>query len=279
MSRAESILSALAARRRVAQRVIIVAAHPDDETLGLGAQLCRFDNALLVHATDGAPRDGEDARNYGFRTQADYAAARRQELAAALRAGAAEQVRTLCLNLPDKQAMADLPSLTRRLAELLRAENPAAVFTHAYEGGHPDHDSVAFAVHAACLLFDRPPAILEFPLYYRAEGRMVAGRFPRSAAPEGPSPARREWAVDLNDRDILRKRAMLDCFVTQRWLFEPFDLSVEHLRPAPEYDFREPPHPGELHYETLGWGITGAEWRGVAAAALTCLGLAAAACR
>ena len=66
---------------------------------------------------------------------------------------------------------------------------------------------------------------------------------------------------------------MIDCFTTQRWLLMQLDSAVERLRIAPDYEFRSAPHPGELHYETLGWGMTGAEWRGCAAAALAELGL------
>ena len=66
---------------------------------------------------------------------------------------------------------------------------------------------------------------------------------------------------------------MVDCFTTQRWLLEQFDLSTERFRIAPAYDFREPPHPGDLHYETLGWGIAGKDWRHKAADALARLGL------
>ncbi|HEX2150779.1 MAG TPA: PIG-L family deacetylase, partial [Stellaceae bacterium] len=117
---------------------MIVVAHPDDETIGLGAQLSRFNDLLLVHVTDGAPRDGDDARNYGFASIAGYAAARQAELAAALHAGNADRLRRLNLGIPDKQAWQDLARLARRIAELLRAEEPASVFTHAYEGGHPD---------------------------------------------------------------------------------------------------------------------------------------------
>jgi hypothetical protein len=59
--RAAEILEILAERRTVEPRVMIVVAHPDDETIGMGAQLCGFHDALLLQVTDGAPRDGRDA--------------------------------------------------------------------------------------------------------------------------------------------------------------------------------------------------------------------------
>ena len=71
----------------------------------------RLRDALLLHVTDGAPRDGEDARRHGFTTPADYATARRQELAAALTAGEAAGVRSAALDIPDKEAFLDLAGL------------------------------------------------------------------------------------------------------------------------------------------------------------------------
>ena len=100
---------------------MIVVAHPDDETLALGGQISRLRDALLVHLTDGAPRDGEDARHHGFTAPADYAAARRKELAAALIAGEAAGVRSAALDIPDKEAYRDLAGLARQLLELLKA--------------------------------------------------------------------------------------------------------------------------------------------------------------
>ena len=85
------------------------------------------------------------------------------------------------------------------------------------------------------------------------------------------------WALD--QEGIGRKRRMIDCFTTQRWLLEKFAIAVERFRLAPDYDFRRPPHPGELHYETLGWGISSADWRHTAAEALARLGLADGWCR
>jgi LmbE family N-acetylglucosaminyl deacetylase len=297
ISPAAAILEKLAGRRSVAERVVIVVAHPDDETIGLGAQLCRLEDALLVHVTDGAPRDGHDAVDYGFANLADYAAARRTELRAALAAGGAEHVRTLCLGNVDQEAMRHLTELAHRVREILQQEKPHAVITHAYEGGHPDHDAAAFAVHAAGRLMASPPPILEMALYHRRGGQLVSGEFlpfasRRKPEPIDPLPERLtngSWLSPgsralsamfaLNPDEIRRKQRMIDCFATQRWLLTQLDSGGERLRLAPDYEFGSPPHPDELHYETLGWGITGANWRRCAATALDELRLHGSRCR
>ena len=57
-----ALLAALAAREPTELRVAVVAAHPDDETIGAGASLGLLRTPVLVHVTDGAPRSGHDAR-------------------------------------------------------------------------------------------------------------------------------------------------------------------------------------------------------------------------
>ena len=262
------LLAELAGDGPVLSRTMIVVAHPDDETIAIGAQLCRFGDALLLHVTDGAPRDGADTRAHGFSTLADYAAARRRELAAALEAGEAHGVRTAMFGVPDKDAFLDLVGLSRRLVPWLRREQPEAVVTHAYEGGHPDHDAAAFAVHAACRLIsaEQRISIVESPISHAEGGAMVTGHF--------LSDDRDELVVLLRDAACRRKRRMLDCFVTQRQTLACFAApGPERFRLAPAYDFRAPPHPGTLLYETYDWGIGGDDWRRRAASAFVALGL------
>src|SRR4051794_18838662 len=64
---------------------LIVAAHPDDEVIGAGAQLPLWQNVSFVCVTDGAPRDLQDTRAAGFTCREDYAQARRRELQASLK--------------------------------------------------------------------------------------------------------------------------------------------------------------------------------------------------
>jgi LmbE family N-acetylglucosaminyl deacetylase len=251
----QDVLRGLASRQTVRRRVALVVAHPDDETIAAGGSLRLLPDLLLVHVTDGAPRTLADATAAGFDTPGAYAAARRAELMGALRiaGGSPELVE---LGVVDQDASFDMAGIARRLGSLFRAHGTEAVITHAYEGGHPDHDATAFAVHAAS--GQRP--VLEFAGYHAdAAGALVTGRFL-----PGPEPL----VVTLTDAERARKRAMLDCFATQAAILGAFDAGTESFRAAPAYDFTAPPVAGRLNYEWWGWAMTGARWRELAREAL-----------
>ncbi|TIW41590.1 MAG: hypothetical protein E5V71_11140, partial [Mesorhizobium sp.] len=84
--------------------IMIVVAHPDDETIGIGGHLAGLRGSRIVHVTDGAPRDLDDARAYGFETWQDYAEARHRELETALAAAELPSTAMISLGYPDKQA-------------------------------------------------------------------------------------------------------------------------------------------------------------------------------
>jgi LmbE family N-acetylglucosaminyl deacetylase len=238
--------------------IAAVVAHADDETLGLGAQLPRLPGIILVHVTDGAPRDLVDARRNGFATAEAYAAARRRELEQAAALVGIAPASLLSLGVPDQEAAFNLAEIARRLAEIFIDRSIETVFTHTYEGGHPDHEATAFAVHAAADLVarrntDERPLIFEMPYYHAGPQGHVRQKFL-------PDPGRPELAVWLTEEQRALKARMFAAHATQLALVSEFPVEVERFRVAPDYDFAKLPAVDAFLYELENWRVTRATW-------------------
>lgn len=234
----------------------MVAAHPDDETIGAAGLLLRLPGAAVIHLTDGAPRDPR-LRPAGPDDREAYARVRRAEALAALAVAGVPAGRAVALAAVDQEVADAVADLARALAALLRRWRPRLVVTHALEGGHPDHDAAAVAVRAARALLlrggARAPAVVEMTSYHRAGGRLVTGAF----LPGPPEAVRR-----LPPAHAEAKRAMLACHASQREVLAPFGpgAGVERFRRAAPLDPRRRPSAEPLHYEALGW-TTFEAWR------------------
>jgi LmbE family N-acetylglucosaminyl deacetylase len=233
-------------------RVVLFAAHPDDEVIGASSQFHRIRDLWIVHATDGAPANMRDAHAHGFSTREEYADARRKELVNALSIAGIEPWRALEIGFCDQETTRHLHQLTEAVTRLLRNLQPDAILAPAYEGGHPDHDSVAFAVHHAARI-TKIGSLTEYALYHNRAGNLHSGEFVAGSHPGE--------TVLLDDAEKRLKARMLDCFVTQRETLSYFRRECESFRAAPDYDFAAPPHQGVLFYEMFDWGTTGAAWR------------------
>jgi LmbE family N-acetylglucosaminyl deacetylase len=257
-STADAFLSRLAGRETIpGDHVAAILAHPDDEVLGLGAQLPRLPGITLVHVTDGAPRDLVDARRLGFATAEAYAAERRRELEKAAALAGIGSDALIGFGFPDQEAAFHLSDIARLIADVLQKHRIRTVFTHSYEGGHPDHDATAFAVHAAVALVERGagrgPGVIEMPFYHAAPDGWVRQNF--LAAVGSP-----ELRLDLDPGQQAFKSRLFAAHVTQKSVLDSFSVATERFRVAPHDDFSALPPVEELLYEREGWGLDRHRW-------------------
>jgi LmbE family N-acetylglucosaminyl deacetylase len=200
---------------RDCQGMTIIAPHPDDETLGLGATMAMLCAAgvdvQVVSVTDGgAAYPGLDAPG-----RAQLESVRRAEVHRALRLlGTAEPI---TLEMPDGQLSCHERRLTDRIAALL-ADHPAGRWCAATwrEDGHPDHEAVGRAAAAAAT--ETGAVLVEYPVWMWHWAR-----------PDDPAvPWSRARRIRLTDEALAMKEAAIQNFSSQ---IEPISASGPVLPP------------------------------------------------
>lgn len=243
----------------------VIVAHPADEVVGAGCLISKLVDVTVLHITDGAPSDMQDAIAAGFNERDDYAQARRQECLAALAIANVPEDRVVEFALTDHCAANCLADLTKKITTFLQQSAADIVVTHPYEGGHPDHDATAFATHAALRLLKqngfRPPVLFEMALHPSTDFKAKLLEFL-------PGTERETTALLLDERARELKQRMLACFATQRESLEVSPVGPEKFRQPSTYDFSAPPHAGKLHYENFDWAPRSEEWQSLASKAL-----------
>jgi LmbE family N-acetylglucosaminyl deacetylase len=244
-------------------RLMVLAAHPDDETIGASVLLARLPDSIVIYVTDGAPRDSRFWTGGSYDSREQYAQTRQAETLHALAYAGIAQHRVFWLRAVDQEAVFEVPRLAAHLAKLLEEFRPHVIVTHPYEGGHPDHDSAALVARIALLLVktEMRPAVVEMTSYHARNGKCVTGEFLNSGLSS-------EIRFELSAEDRERKQRMIRAYASQRLILEDFPIDRERLREAPEYDFTQPPHPGKVWYECMGWPMTGARWCELASVAV-----------
>ena len=230
---------------------LVLVAHPDDEVIACGSLLQHMQRAVVVFATDGAPRDEGFWKKYGCREA--YAEVRRQEARHALRMAGARAVFLsdfVPSGIADQELFRTLPDAIAALNKVIAHTRPDCILTLAYEGGHPDHDTACFMASVIGRRAKLP--VWESPLYHRnAQGACVLQAFPSLTGTEAE--LRSECGM------LQKKIAMFHTYQSQNLVLESFRPDYETYRPLPGHDFTRPPLPWKLNYEYWDWAMTGTE--------------------
>jgi LmbE family N-acetylglucosaminyl deacetylase len=187
-------------------RLVVVAPHPDDETLGIGATAAQL-AASGVDVQAVSASDGGGARP-------DVSAAERLRLEATRRSELLEATsilgmgRPLSLGLPHGHLCEHEYRLTGLLVEILDGAAPGTWCAATWRGdGHPDHEAVGRAAAAACARTG--VTLVEYPVWMW-----------HWATPADPDvPWQCAYAVPLAHWAVERKNQAAQCFHSQ---FEPY---------------------------------------------------------
>jgi LmbE family N-acetylglucosaminyl deacetylase len=196
--------------------MVVVAPHPDDETLGLGATIAQLvesgvDVQVVSVSDGGAARPGASLSE-----QIRLETTRRHELRRATSVLGISA--PMSLSLPDGQLADHEEKLTDLLVEILAGVAPQTWCAATWRGdGHPDHEAVGRAAAAAC---ERTGvALLEYPVWMW-----------HWASPADPEvPWDRAYSAPLSGQALSRKRHAAQCFRSQ---FEPGTADSAPVLPA-----------------------------------------------
>jgi LmbE family N-acetylglucosaminyl deacetylase len=126
-------------------RVVVIAPHPDDETLGLGGTLSMLAKRAAIRVI--ALTEGEASHPPALIAKNDLASLRARERELALSRLGLEGAELVRLDLGDGR-LSERTDLARRLAPLIAGAS--YVFAPFRHDGHPDHDAAGrAAAHAA----------------------------------------------------------------------------------------------------------------------------------
>lgn len=145
------------------RRLVVVAAHPDDETLGAGGLIARAGRAghpvTVVVLTNGEASHPTSTTH----DPARLAALRRREVTAAVAALAPTALVRL-LDLPDGSLAERLAEASRAISAEIGAGGPGTWLVAPWSlDGHPDHAAAAEAARHAAR--DRSVTLFEYPIW------------------------------------------------------------------------------------------------------------------
>lgn len=168
---------------------LVLAPHPDDETIGCGATIARK-RASSTPVRVMVAADGRSSHRSAVIGPDELARRRSREVTAACAALGVAEADVVQLGLPDDSLAGRQDELAVKIAAQLDDMVPDEVLVPSGRDWHPDHQALRRALDLALHGRARVPRVLEYPVWFWVHG-------PWDADPGGP------WA-SLRPRPFLR---------------------------------------------------------------------------
>ncbi len=223
--------------------ILILAPHPDDEVVGFAAAIGRAQAAgarlsviFLTHGCVDRQSMWPWARGR-YRTVVARRRAEAERACALLGVGVAGWS-----SRPARHLWRELSAGEAEVRGALAAVGADQVWSPAFEGGNPDHDGAnAIASRLAAEGID----VLEFAEYNFQGGRARSHRFPH--------PTGGEQTLQLTPAEREAKLAALRAYASEQGNLGYVATEWEVFRPLAVYDYRQPPHAGQLWFARFQW--------------------------
>jgi LmbE family N-acetylglucosaminyl deacetylase len=226
-----------------ANRILILAPHPDDEVVACGTAASRALAAgarvFVLYLTTGVPKR---AALWPWQRARHPQRMRRRRAEAQAAAAALVGLESLAfLGWPSRHLRRHLDDAAGEIDKAIAGCAADALWVPAFEGAHQDHD----AANALAAPFrDRLP-VWEFAAYNFAGGRVNSNRFP---AEHGD-----ETVFEPTAAEMAQKRRALACYASEHGNLAHIRVEREACRLLPRHDYGAPPHPGRLFRDRFHW--------------------------
>jgi len=201
-------------------RVLVLAPHPDDESLGCGGALIQHsdqgDRVKVIFVTDGAAGDA-----LGYYAGLDYPELRREE---ARRAGAILGVDELVFWSYTDGRLSEALDLADRLEALLETDRPEVIYRPSTMEIHEDHWALGVGIEEALSRYSRPIHDFCYEIWATVQ---PSHAIDISAVWERKRKALEQYQSQLRYNDYLRMMEGLNAY---RTLYLPSARYVEAYR-------------------------------------------------
>ncbi len=163
------------------RRTLVVAPHPDDETLGCGAAIARMRERGTPVEVVFVSAGGRSPRPTGMSLD-ELLALRRTEAVRALAVLGVDSAAVVHLDFHDGDLEQRGQAVADSLTDLLRSSAPEQVLVTSASDRHPDHAAAARAVRTAASRCEDPVQVFEYPIWQRVPALTAARDAARGAA-------------------------------------------------------------------------------------------------